>query len=372
MRVFKNYFKLAAGHKFAIILYSLIFGLLLIFSTRSVKRDFYVSVKPDIYINDEAETDLSRALVAYLDKNTMIREMDEDLVEDKLFYQMINAAVVIPKDFDQTRKLDFKNAPNDMYGMAVKENINQFLNQVASYERAGFEKAQAIDFTSKDLDKKIKVDLKDKSKVKNKDDSLFYFNFLNYLILSQVILIVSTIVKLYKKSTIAMRNEVSAMPKARMNLELILGHIVTGVGVWLFYVILFALIYKYDFKASHTNLMILNSLVFTITVVAMAVMLANLIGNENVMAAIMQVVGLGSSFLCGAFVPQEFLSKTALNIGKILPSYYYIKNNNMLIENPTLGTILPNMRVMLAFALVFVLMSLFIRPKAKRKVTDLG
>ena len=44
----------------------------------------------------------------------------------------------------------------------------------------------------------------------------------------------------------------------------------------------------------------------------------------------------------------------------------------MLIENPTLGTILPNIGVMLAFALVFVLMSLFIRPKAKRKVTDLG
>ena len=157
MRVFKNYFKIAMAHKVAIILYTLIFIVLLSFATRSEKNDFYTNVRPDIYSKDEAETDLSKGLYEYLDKKTVINKMDESLVEDKLFYQMISAAIVIPKDFDQTRKVNFKQAPDDMYGMAVKEHINQYLSQVAAYEQAGFETKEAINFTKEDLEKQVDV-----------------------------------------------------------------------------------------------------------------------------------------------------------------------------------------------------------------------
>lgn len=80
MRVFKNYFKIAMAHKFAIILYTLIFLAILSFSTKSDKNDFYTNVRPNIYLRDEAKTGLSKGLYNYLDKKAVIKEMDESLV----------------------------------------------------------------------------------------------------------------------------------------------------------------------------------------------------------------------------------------------------------------------------------------------------
>lgn len=369
MRVFKNYFKIAMAHKVAIILYTLIFLAILSFSTKSDKNAFYTNVRPNIYLKDEAKTDLSKGLYDYLDKKAVIKKMDEDLVEDKLFYQIISASLVIPKDFDQTRKVNFKQAPDDMYGMAVKEHVNQYLSQVDAYEKVGFDTNEAINFTNKDLAKQVEVKIKCKIDLAKEDNSVFYFNFINYLILAQVLLIVSTIVSVYKKKSLAMRNAVSPMPRARMNLELILGHISTGLIVWALYIFLFVILYKYDFSAAHINLMMVNSLVFTISVVTMAVFISSLISNENTIQGVMQVVSLGSSFLCGAFVHQALLSKTALTLGKIFPSYYYIKNNEMVLENPSFGTILPNIGIMLAFSLVFILISMGMKTKVNDKIS---
>lgn len=368
MRVFKNYFKIAMAHKVSIILYTLIFLAILSFSTKSDKNDFYTDVRPNIYLKDEAKTDLSEGLYDYLDNKAVIKKMDESLVEDKLFYQIISASLVIPKDFDQTRKVNFKQAPDDMYGMAVKEHVNQYLSQVDAYEKVGFDTNEAINFTNKDLAKQVDVKIKSKIDIAGEDDSVFYFNFINYLILAQVLLIVSTIVSVYKKKSLAMRNAVSPMPRARMNLELILGHISTGLIVWALYILLFVILYKYDFSAAHINLMVVNSLIFTISVVTMAVFISSLISNENTISGVMQVVSLGSSFLCGAFVPQALLSKTALTLGKIFPSYYYIKNNEMVLENPSLSTILPNIGIMLAFSLVFILISMGMKTKVNDKI----
>lgn len=370
MRVFKNYFKIVKGHKLAILLYTIIFLSIISFSTKSGNNNnFYTNVRPNIYIKDEANSDLSKGLYNYLDKKAVIKEMDESAVEDKLFYQMISATLVIPKDFDKTRKIDFKGAPDDMYGMAIKEHINQYLNQVNTYELAGFELKDAIKYSDEDLKKVIDVGIKRGLDLGKEDNSIFYFNFINYLILAQVLLIVSTIVSVYRKKSLAMRNAASPMPKAKMNLELILGHIITGFVVWALYILLFVILYEYDFSLSHTNLMMVNSLFFTISVVTMAVFISSLISNENTISGIMQVVSLGSSFLCGAFVPQALLSKTALTLGKIFPSYYYIQNNEMLLENPSFGTILPNIGIMLAFSLAFIIISSLMKTKVNDKIS---
>lgn len=370
MRVFKNYFKIVKGHKFSILLYTIIFLSIISFTTKSGNdKSSYTNVRPNIYLKDESNTDLSRGLYDYLDEKAVIKEMDESVVEDKLFYQMISAYLVIPENFGKERKVDFKAAPNDMYGMVVKEHINQYLNQVKTYELAGFASKDAIKYSNEDLEKTIDVGIKSGIDLGKEDKSLFYFNFINYLILAQVLLIVSTIVSVYRKKDLAMRNVASPMPKYRQNLELILGHVLTGLIVWALYILMFVLLYKYDFSQDHTNLMMINSLFFTISVVTMAVFISSLISNENTISGVMQVISLGSSFLCGAFVPQALLSKTALTLGKIFPSYYYIKNNEILLENPSFGTILPNIGIMLVFSLVFVLISMVMKTRTNDKIS---
>lgn len=72
---------------------------------------------------------------------------------------------------------------------------------------------------------------------------------------------------------------------------------------------------------------ILNSFIFTICATTMSFFIGNLITNKNAVNGIVNVVALGSSFLCGAFVPMRWLPDSVLKIAHVLPSYYYISNN---------------------------------------------
>lgn len=91
------------------------------FATKNTNQTAYKSVDVNIYVQDKSNTKLSKSLYDYLDKNAKIKTMDETIVNDKLFYEIINAAVIIPEDFDKTREVLYKVAPNNAYGLDIKE-----------------------------------------------------------------------------------------------------------------------------------------------------------------------------------------------------------------------------------------------------------
>lgn len=222
MIVFRNYFKIVKKHIKSLLLYSAIFIAILLFSTSSENTEAYQSVKVDIYVKNNSNSKISNALYDYLDKTSNIKKIDEDLVEDSLFNQKISALVIIDKNFKKDRQVKFKQAPRDIYATSVKHNINQFLSQIESYEKSGYSIEDAIKNTNIDLDKKAKVEVITNSKKDMYDGSNFYFNFLSYVLLAQIILIVSTLALVYKNEAIANRNLISPLTKVNQNLQLIL------------------------------------------------------------------------------------------------------------------------------------------------------
>ena len=369
MQVFKNYFKILKDHWFSVGLYSFIFiGVLLISTQTDRTSEVYDSVNVGITVKDEAETELSKGLYSYLDANANIVQIDDEFVDDRLFYQTVSAALTIPKDFEENRQVIFKSAPKDMYGLSIKEKISSYLSQVSSYETACFSEKESIEFTKKYLKKKADVSLKDKTTHSVDKKSRFYFNFYNYSIIAQIVLIVSTLTLTYKDEDIYKRNAISPIRRTRQNLELYLGHIVAGLAAWLIYMILYMVLNNKGPATNYVRLMMINSLIFTLTTVAMAIYISKLTKSGNSMAAIMNIVSLGSSFLSGAFVPQEFLGDTALKLGKLLPSYYYVTNNNLLAAGGSLEIYKTNMLIMLAFAFAFIVLSLIFKENLKKTI----
>ena len=74
----------------------------------------------------------------------------------------------------------------------------------------------------------------------------------------------------------------------------------------------------------------INSLLFTLCATTIAFLIGTIVQNKNAISGIVNVVALGSSFLCGAFVPMEWLPEGVLNFAHALPTYYYIKTNELL------------------------------------------
>ena len=74
----------------------------------------------------------------------------------------------------------------------------------------------------------------------------------------------------------------------------------------------------------------LNSFVYIIAAAGIAMIIAQFDLSDNGITAISNILGLGMSFLCGVFVPQELLTGGVLAVGRLFPAYWYTKANNML------------------------------------------
>ena len=55
----------------------------------------------------------------------------------------------------------------------------------------------------------------------------------------------------------------------------------------------------------HGIFYLINSFIFSICATTIALFIGNIVSNKNAISGIVNVIALGSSFLCGAFVPME-------------------------------------------------------------------
>ena len=361
MIVFRNYFKIVRGHLKAIILYAFIFVLLVVFSSKSSNdTSNYVKARADIYIEDLDNSDLSKAFVDHLGRENNILDLEGKNIDDNLFYQIITVYIKIPKDFRDTRQVEIKTSPLDSYSIYVKDSINLFLDQIESYEKSGYDTSTSIKNTEEDFNKKVKVSLENNSRSSLGENVLNYFNFLSYAFLNQIILVVSLISLTYKEKSIANRNSVAPISKLRENLEILLGNLVFAIISWAIYIILFIVLNGMKAIDESFKLLLINSLVFVLVTVSLAVFISNLVSKGGVVTAVMNVFSLGSSFLAGVFVPQSLLSQKALTIGKLFPSFYYVANNELIVYNFDKDIYFKNILILIGFGVMIAILNLVI------------
>ena len=109
-----------------------------------------------------------------------------------------------------------------------------------------------------------------------------------------------------------------------------------------------------------------------IVALSLAFLIGNIVNSKTAINGIINVVALGSSFLCGAFVPMEWLPKYVLSISHILPSYWYIKTNELIktmevISLKNLEPLIVNEIVLFLFMVIFIVITNIISKK-KRKI----
>ena len=114
----------------------------------------------------------------------------------------------------------------------------------------------------------------------------------------------------------------------------------------------------------------INLMIFRDFQKLIAFLIATLVNNKNAINGIVNVVALGTSFLCGAFVPMEWLPSSVINIAHVLPSYWYIKTNELLktievFNFETLKPIFINMIVILLFTILFIVITNIVSKKKR-------
>ena len=393
MTVFKTFLKVLNKCKFSVILNTVI---LLIFAgvnmTTSDTQMNFEATKPDILIvNQDTNIGITQNLMKYLEENCEIIAVkdNEDAINDALFYRDVNYVIYIPQNYRQdvlkgeNPEIQIKSTGDYQASYAemllaryvkvqniyVKELVKQTDNKTLADEKVENEIIEKINQT---ISKQTEIEMTSKLDTTGLEKATFYYNFANYTLLAGAILVICLILSSFHEEKIRKRTIVSSMKYQKHNRILLLSNGLFALVLWLFYVLISFFVVGNVMFSIQGLIYIVNSFVFTLCALTIAVLVGNIVNNKNAMSGIVNVIALGSSFLCGAFVPVEWLPDTVLKIAHCLPSYWYIQSNELIktMEEFNLETLKPimiNMGVVLLFAIGFIIVANLIERK-KRKI----
>jgi len=381
MTVFKTFWKIINKYKGTIILYTVI---LIIFgginmSTNDTGTTF-VDSKPDILIiNKDEEIGITKNLVDYLKQNSNIINVknNEEAINDALFYRDVNYVIYIPENYRQdvlnglNPEINIKST-GDYSASLAEMMLSRYVQIQNIYKDNINNEDELIEAINNNLSKKSSVEMTSKLDASKMTKVASYFNFASYSIMAVVIFIICLVLSSFHEKTVNKRTIISSMNYKEHNRLILFASFMYSVIVWFLYVVLGLILLGNIIFTARGLMYLLNTFVFTFCALTIALLISTIVSNKNAINGIVNVVALGSAFLCGAFVPAEWLPKAVLNIAHILPAYWYINSNDLLktmetINFETLKPVFNNMLVILAFAILFIIMNNIISKK-KQKV----
>lgn len=381
MTVFKAFLKILNKCKFVVLLYTIfLIGFGAFNMQTSDNSTSFVASKPDILIiNNDEEKGITKNLIKYLKDNANTPEVEnnKEAIDDALFYREVAYIIYIPENYRE----DFLNGENPEievkstgdYGAAYAEMLlSRYINVANTYEKTSNDENELIKQINNTLDKKVDVEVTSKLDTNNLEKAAFYFNFANYSLLAGCVYVICLILSSFKEEKIRKRTIISSMDDRKHNRILLLANSLFGIALWAIYVLISFILVGDVMFTMNGLLYIINSFIFTICSVVIALLIGNLVINKEAINGIVNVVALGSSFLCGAFVPMMWLPDSVLTMAHVLPSYYYISTNEAIkslesFDFETLRPIFTNMIILGLFIIGFIIVTNIVSHK-KRKI----
>lgn len=384
MEVFKIYFKIFKKRALLMtIIFLVIFTVILtVFSSNSETNENVFEVeKVKIAIIDRDKSDLSINLSKYIEEKCHYIELkdDEKVIKDALFFNEVSYVLIVPegyeKDFIDLEKNNLQSIkkPTATNTFLMDEIIKGYMDTVSIYKKSGLE----IDYSAikKDLNSEAKVDFLDEKNISEESENrdgmnlVGVMNFSSYPILAILAFAISTIMITFNDKEIIKRNNASPIKSNKFSIQLLLGNLVITVMVYIVLMAVPFIMYFENLLNSKSILLYLNTFIFTLMVLCLS-FLIGLVAKKSTISAISNSIALGSTFLGGAFIPQEFLSEFVKKISLFNPTFWYVKNNNFISEmskfdSENIKTYVLNVFIQISFGILFISISLLINNKRK-------
>ena len=381
MTVFKTFLKILNKNKFIIILYTMFLIFFGGFNMQTSENNTnFVASKPDIMIvNYDEEKGITKDLIKYIEENSNVVDLknNEDAINDALFYRDVNYVVYIPKNYNKDF-MDGKNpeieikSTGDYQSSFAEMLLSRYIKVANIYQKSINSEEELISKINETLSKKSEVEITSKLDTNILSKATFYYNFANYSIMACLIYVICLILAIFKDIKIQKRTIISSTNYKTLNRQLLLSNSLFSIILWMIYVVLSFILVGDIMFSIHGIIYLINSFIFTICATTIALFIGNIVSNKNAISGIVNVIALGSSFLCGAFVPMEWLPDGVIKIAHILPSYYYISSNEILktleiINFDTIKPILLDIIIILSFSIVFIILTNIVS-KRKQKI----
>lgn len=380
MTVFNTFWKVVKKYKGTVIGYTI---MLVIFGTINMASNdtgsMFTNSKPDILIvNEDKENKVTDNLVNYLQENSNVVRVEdnEESRNDALFYRDVNYIIYIPEGYGnmvlngENPTINVKST-NDYPASLAEMMLSRYIKVQNIYLKQTNDASLLTEKINKALDEKVTVEKTSKLDTNEMDKVSRYFNFASYTIMGAVIFIICLVITSFHKKEVYKRVIVSSMEPKKHNRYILGASLIYALAVWLLYVILGIFVLKDTMLSLRGVMYALNTLVFTFCTLTIALLISSLTNNKGAITGIVNVVALGSAFLCGAFIPTEWLPEIVVKISRIIPTYWYTNSNNLLanmesVSLQSLGNVFINMAIIIVFSILFIIINNIVSNKKKK------
>jgi len=322
---------------------------------------------------------LREALAAQVNFVTLTDETEK--LQEASFYRKVHYILRVPDGFTasflrggEQALLQRTSVPDAASAIYIDLRIDRYLEILRLYTSMlpELNLSEQVAFALDDLSLETEVMLAAPEREPGAGGRLqYYFNFLAYTILFVIILGVSSIFLTFNGLDLKRRNLCSPLGARAISLQCYLACAAFALAGWLL-LVLISLVFGFREVAGPAAwFFILNALVFTICAAGLAFFIGNLTRSGEVVNAVANIIALGSSFIGGVFVPQEFLGENVLKLASFTPTYWYVRANSTIaaltnFNLQTLSGFFAALAVQLGFAIAFVIIALVI---VKRRQT---
>ena len=348
MQVYKTFFKIAKKYLTSCLIYAFVFIAILIAMSRigsESVNDRFKADKVSFAVIDNDNTAASQALLDYLkNKHTLVelKDYSNEKLQDYMYYEKIQYLLIIPQGYeeklmnnDSKNLLSHSMRTDSAKGYFFNQDVDAYLDCLRLYLTADYSLDEALDAAKDSLatvsETAVNTVSFDTKKENIPTGMAYYFQYLSYMLMSGIVIAVSPILISFHRNSLQERLACSSTTPGKQGLAIGLGCVTYCLAVWLIFMIIAVFMYKPANMFSEPGFMLmLNSLIYTLCVTLITLIIGSFSLEPNALNLISNILGLGASFLCGVFVPMWYLSDKVLMFSQFLPTYWYMKNLNMI------------------------------------------
>lgn len=376
MQVFKTYFDIIKKSSLIAIIINIsvaILTLLLISTTVGSDKKDYKEEKTGITVFNNDNSEFSDNFYKFLKDNFVIVKTDNNklAIKKALYYNYADSVITIPEGFGESFlngedvKLITECNPDLKASNYAEMKINKYLNLFKGYKNSTELTASEINKqVTKDLSKTSEVQLNNTRISSSRSSASLFYNAANYPITIMLILSIASVTIAFNKKDVFRRNNCSAIKMSKFNLQIISGHLCITLLTFIIVSIIGISLFKINLSTTDGILHILNLFIFSIVALSIAYILSTFM-TERAIPPVSVVVTLGTCFLGGSFVPQEFLPDGVKYTSIVNPVWWFVKANNTItsVSDYSFSNLKPAITAMgieILFAIVFFLGALMI------------
>ncbi|MCR4960252.1 MAG: ABC transporter permease [Lachnospiraceae bacterium] len=385
MTVFKATMRSLRAYYSTIIVYFLVFA---VFGTiqsnakASTSDTFYEDTVLDVAVIDYDNSTLSAALTEYLkDTQNLVDAKTEDPVKlnDNIRFGIYDYAIIIPEEFEENilkneteDVLQYFSSADSAAGYLATEKIRTYLSDIVVYLESGYSEEEALTLASEQMEEIKGVEANVLSESDHSSDSFLsvQFTFNAYSLMMLLSVCIGSVLGFMKDKNAMDRIAVSGTTFKARSRGLILAVIVIGVGITTSMVAFTAITGFTKAGFEKFGYYTINEFILMLVGLGLAYFISSLTHEANIINMVANMIVLSMSFLCGVFVPIEFLSEKILSFSHFLPLYWYVNATNYINSHP-MGEIfgrefLTSLLIELLFAGVFFVSGLIISRKKEQ------